>query len=48
MLFKNRKYYSKKLFILNSSVMDDNYENYKRANIMTLIEAHVLKLVNYF
>jgi hypothetical protein len=26
-------YYSKKLFSLNSSVMDDNYDTYKTANI---------------
>jgi hypothetical protein len=33
MLWKNRKYYSKKLFSLNSSVMDDNHDTYKTANI---------------
>jgi hypothetical protein len=26
-------YYSKKLFSLNSSVMDDNHDTYKTANI---------------
>jgi hypothetical protein len=33
MLWKNRKYYSKKLFSLNSGVMDDNHDTYKTANI---------------
>jgi hypothetical protein len=40
MLWKNRKDYSKKLFRLNSSVMDDNHETYKTANIK--IDQHFL------
>jgi hypothetical protein len=33
MVWKNRKYYTKKLFSLNSRVMDDNQDRYKTANI---------------
>jgi hypothetical protein len=33
MLWKNRKYYSKQLLSLNSGVMDDNHDTYKKAAI---------------
>jgi hypothetical protein len=33
---KNRKSYSKKLFSLNSSVMDNNFNTYKTVNIQII------------
>ena len=42
MLQKNRKYYSKKLFSLNSSVMDDDYDTYKTANIEITVKPRQL------
>jgi hypothetical protein len=42
MLWKKRKYYSKRLVSLNSSVTDDNYDTYKIA----IIEINQLSFLN--